>query len=66
MALFDTLPGRAENYHPAGIVLTTAQEMIEQCHAARTLALSRRQARRSLSGASARPLIEPAVSSACR
>ena len=39
MALFDTLPGRAENYHPAGIVLTTAQEMIEQCHAARTLAL---------------------------
>jgi hypothetical protein len=38
-ALFDTLPGRVHGYHPAAIVLSTAQEMMEQCNIAHTLAV---------------------------
>jgi hypothetical protein len=40
IALFDTLPGRVPPYHPAPIVLTTAQEMIEHCKVPHTLALT--------------------------
>ena len=39
MALFDALPGRLRGYHPAAIVLSTAEEMIEQCNLAYTMAL---------------------------
>jgi hypothetical protein len=38
VALFDTLPGRAEGYHPANIAFTTAWEMMEQCHIRHTAA----------------------------
>jgi hypothetical protein len=41
-ALFDELPGRAPGYHPAAVVLSTAQEMMEQCDIAHTLAVAER------------------------
>jgi len=39
MAVFDTLPGKLEGYHPAPAVLTAAQEMISQCDPAYTTKL---------------------------
>lgn len=39
MAVFDTLSGQAEGYHPAPPVLTAAQEMISQCDLAYTTRL---------------------------
>lgn len=41
-ALFDALPGRLHGYHPAAVVLSTAQEMMEQCDIADTLAVAER------------------------
>lgn len=42
MAIFDTLSGRCDPYHPAPIVLTAAQEMLSQCDPARALLLLHR------------------------
>jgi hypothetical protein len=44
MAIFDTLPGRLDGYHPAMAVLTVAQEMISQCDPARSMTLLQRLA----------------------
>jgi hypothetical protein len=41
--IFDSLPGRTD-HHPAPIVLSTAQEMMEQCDLAQTMALVQRLA----------------------
>jgi tetratricopeptide (TPR) repeat protein len=44
IAIFDTLPGRLPRYHPAAVVLSAAQEMMEQCDPAHTMALVTRLA----------------------